>query len=134
MKYLVLMTLPFLLTHAALASDECQDGNFSGLKSGTSYTQLKFYDRFTELFSSPSPAPAAFEDVFRVGSRLCPAVKATYFYHSNSEKQYVMYTTYDDACDGGNTIGLIVNLELYENGQFENSVVATIGDSFVQCK
>jgi len=59
---------------------------------------------------------------------------ATYLKHNKSGKTYVMFTTHDDYCDGGNTQGLIIDMEIYGQRKLEDAVVADIGDSGVYCR
>ncbi|MCO4756284.1 MAG: hypothetical protein KC478_17520, partial [Bacteriovoracaceae bacterium] len=74
-----------------------------------------------------------FSDTFGVAPNLCHDVMATYLKHKASGKTYVMFTTHDDYCDGGNTIGIIVDMKLYSQQKLEEAVVAQIGDSEVYC-
>ena len=47
-----------------------------------------------------------------------------------------MFTTHDDYCDGGNTMGVIVDMDLYKSDgeTMEEAIVADVGDSEVYCR
>src|SRR5690606_7179007 len=102
--------------------------NLNGIKGVDSYRQLQYLNRFELVASVDSAAPAGFEDVFGKSENLCRDVMATYLKHT-SGTLYVMYTTHDDYCDGGNTIGIMLNMSKYSNerSSLKDSVVGTIG-------
>ena len=128
------LTLILTLISLNLFAADCVDSNLNGIEMGTSYDDLQYFTRFELLFESDSAAPAGFSDTFGLDSELCRDVTATYIKHYDGTK-YVMYTTHDDYCDGGNTIGIMVNLTKYadEDSKLEDAIVATIGDSEFYC-
>jgi hypothetical protein len=44
-----------------------------------------------------------------------------------------MFTTHDDYCDGGNTIGIVFDMEIYKQRKLKESIVGEIGDSEFYC-
>lgn len=111
----------------------CADSNFNGIEVGANYTELKYLKRFKQLYSGDSPAPAGIEPLHSEG-HICFATTATYLKHLPSNKTYVMFTTGDDYCDGGNTTGVIVDMEAYVEQRLQESIVADIGDGEVICR
>lgn len=133
MKTLIaLFILSFGVT--AQASDKfanCEDSNFNGLPVGVHFSDLKYRNRFTEVLKVERMlAPGGFE-IFGEGENICRKVHAAYLRHNPSRKLYAVVSTYDDSCDGGNTIGVIIDMDKYEAAQA--SVVAEIGDGEVVC-
>jgi hypothetical protein len=131
-NFIIIFTL--FISYSILAADKCKDLNFKGLELGENYDQLKYHNRFSLLFEADSPAPAGFSDYFGNGPELCFDVMATYLKHNFSGKSYLMYTTHDDYCDGGNTSGVILDMDLYSKHNLENAIVADISDSAVYCR
>jgi hypothetical protein len=131
-KLIILLTL--VMSYSTLAATKCKDKNFKGLEFGENYDQLKYRNRFTLLYEAASPAPAGYSDYFGTAPELCFDVMATYLKHNTSGKTYLMYTTHDDYCDGGNTSGIILDMDLYTQQNLEGSIVADIGDSEVNCR
>lgn len=134
MKKFVEFVAISLMGFTVTAQTSCIDPNFSNLGRAETYNQLQYLKRFTLLFESYSPAPAGFSEVFGEGSELCHEVKATYLRHNASRREYVMFTTHRDYCDGGNTIGIIVDLEYYRGRELQEAIVADISDSWISCR
>lgn len=108
----------------------CKDSNFNGLKAGIHYSELKGRGRFTELFYVPNtPAPAV-SDL----AGLCASVEASYLRHNPSKKMYAVMTSKGD-CDGGTTVGVVIDLDAHElNGHVnQDGIVAEVGDGEVVC-
>ena len=124
------------------ASTECKDKNLNGLGDKIDfYYELKTLDTFEYLGEFESAAPAGIQDTFGSGDNTCREVKATYFKYIDGTN-YAIYTTHDDYCDGGNTIGVMINMSLYQSVfsyrrhgalKIEDSIVAYIGDSEIEC-
>lgn len=133
MKKFVLAFVFIAISSSAFA--DCSDPNLRDMKGVNDYHQLQYLKRFDLIAKVDSAAPAGFEDTFGPSDSLCRDVTATYLKHT-SGTIYVMYTTHDDYCDGGNTIGIMINMDKYSNerSRLEDSVVATIGDSEFYCK
>lgn len=133
MKKLFLALLFIAISSNAFA--DCSDQNLTGMRGVDYYQQLQDLKRFELIAEVWSAAPAGFENTFGTVDNLCRDVKATYLKHE-SGTIYVMYTTHDDYCDGGNTIGIMINMDKYlsERNSLEDSVVATISDSEFICK
>ena len=131
---ILLLALLVLGSFSSFAKDNCTDKNLNGIKIGETYNQLQYHKRFKLLFESDSPAPAGFSDYFGSGSELCHDVKATYLKHNPSGKTYVMFTTHDDYCDGGNTTGIMIDMVLYGKHKLEDAIVGDIGDSEFYCR
>ena len=139
MKTLILAAL--LLSGIAVHADQpktdyknenCKDSNLNGLGVVGDYDKLQFRNRFKLLLKVDSPAPAGIEPL-SFGDQICYYTQATYLKHS-SGKVYVMYTTHDDSCDGGNTQGAMVDIQTYRGEQsIEKAVVAYIGDAQFSC-
>ncbi len=111
--------------------ENCKDANFNGLKADH-YSKIRYHNRFQHLYTGNSPAPAGIEPLVFDGA-ICYATTATYLKHK-SGKIYVMFTTGDDYCDGGNTTGAIVDTELYRDKQsIAESVVGEINDGEPSC-
>jgi hypothetical protein len=111
----------------------CLDSNFNGIEVGLNHSKLQYLNRFQLLYSGASPAPAGLYPL-NVGDYICFDTTATYLKHKPSNKVYVMFTSGSDYCDGGNTGGVIVDLETYVSKKLEESVVAKIGDGEVVCR
>ncbi len=133
MKFLLLSGL-VLLSINSFAEEKCKDSNFNGLYA-EHYSKLQYHSRFKKLFEGDSPAPAGFSEVFGAGDELCRDVTLTVLKHSNSEKTYFMYTTHDDYCDGGNTLGIIIDMEKHSEllTSLKDTIVGEIGDGEFYC-
>lgn len=130
----ILMAAAALLA-STQAFSVCKDKNFEGLEAN-SYGDLRYEAGFENFVSYNSPMPAGlFQDYFDYdGIEICYDVQAHYFSHTASGKDYVMFTTHDDYCDGGNTYGIVVDMELYRHQRMlKDSVVAEVGDSELYC-
>jgi len=119
------------------ATENCKDPNFDNL-IGENYSKLRFHKRFVKYAKFKSPAPAGLFGSFfgdeESNNTICFDMTAHYFTHYITKKNYVMFTTHDDYCDGGNVRGLIVDMEKYRRGKkLKESVVAAIGDGEVGC-
>ena len=132
MKIIALLSL--LVSSAVFANEDCKDKNFNGLELGIEYNKLQYHKRFKKLYEGDSPAPVGYDDFFGDKDSLCKDVMATYLKHYKSDTTYIMYTTHEDYCDGGNTIGIIIDYKKYQSSTFEDAIVAEIGDSGVYCK
>lgn len=123
-----------LVSSLSLASANCKDQNFKGI-AYEDYDELKDYKRFELLYHGDSPAPVGFGELFSNNEEVCWDVRVTFLKHKPSEKVYAMYTTHDDYCDGGNTMGIIIDLKKYDNRSihFSDTVVGEIGDSEFRC-
>lgn len=130
----MLILLSVILSTTAFAGAKCSDKNFVGLEA-ESYDKLQYHNRFVKLFEGDSPAPLGFADTFGPDDSPCRAVMVTYLKHVKTQKVYAMYTTHDDYCDGGNTIGLVIDTEKYSslNNDMKDAVVGEIGDSEFYC-
>lgn len=117
----------------AATKGDCKDPNFDNLGSSSIYNELENLARFSGFHSFPSPAPAGLMGYGANPDSICYDIVATYFTHKASKKDYVMYTTHDDYCDGGNTFGVIIDMHIYNSKKLEDSIVADIGDSDVVC-
>jgi hypothetical protein len=111
----------------------CLDSNFNGIDTELKYSKLQYLKRFQLLYSGPSPAPAGLYPL-NVGDYICFDTTATYLKHKPSNKVYIMFTSGSDYCDGGNTGGVIIDLETYISKKLDESVVANIGDGDVVCR
>ena len=100
---------------------------------GLEYKDVSSHPHFVKLFSSLSPAPSGFTGIFGEGPYLCRDVEATYLMHRESKKKYVIFATQDDYCDGGNTIGVILDLSIYRTKGSEDAIVAYLNDSEIDC-
>jgi hypothetical protein len=134
MKSLILLAVMLMQMVAFAAKDNCADPNLNNMEGVDYYSELQYLTRFTKLFEMSSTAPAGFEDMFGSGNELCRDITATYLKHYDGTI-YVLYTTHDDYCDGGNTIGYMINMTKYEDedSSLAASVVAEIGDSEIYC-
>lgn len=132
---LLLITAILMTSFTAQAAEKftnCKDETFNGLPVGINHTELKYRNRFTEVLKVERMlAPGGFENIFGEGENICRKVHAAYLRHNPSNKLYAMITTYDDSCDGGNTLGAIIDMDEYEASR--PSLVAEIGDSEVVC-
>lgn len=133
MKNLLLSSL-VLLSLNLFADDKCTDSNFNGLDA-ENYYQLQYHSRFKKLFEGEAPAPAGYSSVFGSGDDLCRDVTLTVLKHIKSQKTYFMYTTHEDYCDGGNTIGIIIDMEKHAEllTSLENTIIGEIGDGEFYC-
>jgi len=133
MKNLILTILTFT-SITSFASDDCKDKNLKNIKGVDYYNQLQYLNRFEKVFEVDTTAPAGFDDMFGEGNDICRDVTATYLKHT-SGTIYVMYTTNDDYCDGGNTSGIMINMDKYmdEESKLNDSVVGEISDSDFIC-
>ncbi len=61
----------------------------------------------------------------------CMALKNTYLRDTLTGKQYLMITTHEDYCDGGNTWGYIIDTQAAK--RFEGSIVGEVSDGEVYC-
>lgn len=131
---MMMVSICLTLTFSAFAESNCKDENFNEIGIDY-YSEIDDSGSFKTLFISDSPAPAGYPEVFGEGNSTCRAVKATYIQHIESKKRYVMFTTHDDYCDGGNTIGLVLDLNKYDNegSKFSDAIVGEIGDSEFYC-
>ena len=129
-----LIAIALMVTSLSTFAD-CIDKNLRNMKGVDWYSQLEYLNRFTKVLEIDSPAPAGFEDYFGAGKDICRDTTATYLRHK-SGTMYVMYTTHDDYCDGGNTIGIMINMDTYRNEDInlEKSIVGDIGDSEFYCR
>jgi hypothetical protein len=139
MKAIFTVLVLFLSFSAQAAREKqanCKDANLNGLDVGIKYDELKYHNRFTQLLATPSAAPAGFEEFDWDGNTLCRATSATYLKHKATNKLYIMFTTGDDYCDGGNTLGIMIDQNKYEFGgeNVRDSIVAHIGDSEFVCE
>jgi len=141
----LLLGLIFVMSFASATtatSKSCKDKNLNEVTEKIDYYyELKTLEAFTQLGQFDSAAPAGMGDVFENNGETCREVKATYLKHIDGT-QYVLYTTHEDYCDGGNTIGVMVNMSLYQSVfsfnqhgavSIEDSIVAYIGDSEIEC-
>lgn len=132
MKKLLMIVAVIAAFGASAKTTGCKDKNFNGLEDYTSYDKLQYYKRFSVLYSGDSPPPIGYEDTFGTAGSHCYATNVAFIKHY-SGKVYAMYTTHDDFCDGGNTIGVVIDMDLYGNGETEKAIVAEIGDSELVC-
>lgn len=134
MKKLFLIAFISLFGTMALANSDCKDSNLNDLDFAVNYDEIDKTGKFVKLYSSDSPAPAGYEEIFGDGDTLCHAVEATYYQHKATGKKYVVFSTWDDYCDGGNTIGVMIDMDLYIDQKLEEAAVAEVGDSEMYCK
>ena len=130
-----LTTLAILAISTTLfAADNCKDENLNGLNVDY-YSDLEETGKFEKLYSGDSPAPIGFPNIFGDSDSPCRDVMVTFLKHIESKKVYAMYTTHDDYCDGGNTIGIMVDVKKYQDLdlKMEEAAVAEIGDSEFYC-
>lgn len=128
------------LTFNAFANNICSDTNFSNINFHK-YTDVKNDRHFEHFISFSTVTPGqlfeSFYDLDLDGNEnysvFCTEVEAAYFTHKKSGIKYVMYTTHEDSCDGGNTMGLVVDIEKYSAGKGKESIVAEISDSDFLC-
>ena len=133
MKKIIFLML-FVYSFSTFAEKLCRDSNLNGLEGGESYDKLQYHSRFELLFNGDSPAPAGFSKYFGPDNELCYDVAATYLKHISTGKIYLMYSTHDDYCDGGNTLGIMIDMEIYTQGKREEAIVGDIGDSEFYCR
>lgn len=133
MKNLVIL-ITLLTSFSAFATENCKDSNLNNVEGAIHYDEVKNNKDFTLLFEADSPAPAGFSEYFGTAPELCFDVMATYLKHNKSGKTYLMYTTHDDYCDGGNTTGIVIDMSLHSKQKLEESIVADIGDSEFYCR
>ncbi len=103
----------------------CKDTAFNGLPRGIHFSELKDRGRFAQIYYvANTPAPAGFDIAG------CNSVEASYLRHNPSKKMYAVMTSNGD-CDGGNPVGVVVDLDAHEFNQ--DGLVAEIGDGEVVC-
>ena len=59
-------------------------------------------------------------------------ILTTNFLNTETKQRYVMYTSNEESCDGGNTYGFILNLENYENDG-KNILIGVVTDGDLSC-
>ena len=118
----------------SVAQAECKDPNLNGIKTD-SYEKLQYLKRFEKIADVKTAMPAGFGKIFREDGEVCREMKAIYLKHY-SGKMYIVYATNGDSCDGGNTQGLMIDMDKYTNGTFKlkDTVVGTIFDTYFSCK
>ncbi|MAZ48929.1 MAG: hypothetical protein CME65_10215 [Halobacteriovoraceae bacterium] len=133
MKTIFLSTV-LLSSFTSFAQSNCLDSNFNSVDVDF-FPEDMAESPFVELFSTQSPAPIGFPEMFGDYETPCRDLSVTYVQHKESKKQYAMYRTQDDYCDGGNTIGLVIDLEKYKDLKlsFADSIVGEIGDGEFYC-
>lgn len=132
---LIWLCLIISLSTSALAVEKCRDANLVGLNSEP-FGEIASKKGFRKLFEGSSVAPAGYPDVFGSGETICKAVNVIYVEHIKSKTVYAMFTTHDDYCDGGNTIGIMLDMEKYRStsNTLEEAVVGKIGDGEFYCE
>ena len=133
-KLIVLVCLILSFSTSVFAEKKCKDLNLDGL-SGEHYNDLQNQRRFRKLFQGDSPAPVGYSDIFGEGESACKAVEVTFLEHIQSNKIYAIYTTHDDYCDGGNTLGIVIDTKKYRDLSISTSdaVVGRVGDGEFNC-
>ena len=113
---------------------DCKDSNFNTI-------DVEFFPEdmskslFEELYATQSPAPIGYPDTFGEGDDACRDVSVTYVKHKKSGRQYAIYRTQDDYCDGGNTIGLVIDIKKYQDLDisYADAAVGEISDGEFYC-
>ena len=133
MKFLALLIFVSASASIQAAESKCKDQNFLDMY-GVNHYEIQDTKKFKVLFESDSTAPAGYDEYFNpLGNELCQSITATYIQHISSSKKYVMYTTHEDYCDGGNTLGVIIDLEKYSNQKIDDAIAAEVGDGEIYC-
>lgn len=142
---LLLLTLSIAVSASASVekvNSSCKDSNFDEtyIYDG-GYKRINKYERFSRVNTFYTVTPGQlFESYFDIDldespnySAFCFSVKAHYFTHTASNKEYVMYTTHEDQCDGGNTMGVIVDVAQFKDGKGREAIVAEVRDRAMYC-
>lgn len=140
MKKYILLLICALLSINTFANDKhCSVApDFVKLQQGASYTELdsKLGETLFESAGLPinTELIAAYEgDVeFTMNSEApCMAIKNKYVRDTASGKTYLIVTSHEDYCDGGNVWGYVFDLEGSYKGK--QSIVGEISDGALYC-
>ncbi|MFK8137517.1 MAG: hypothetical protein AB8E15_04065 [Bdellovibrionales bacterium] len=135
MRLLVVMFLS-LVSCGLMAEANCIDSNLNSLEPYVRYNKVAESKDWNLDYEGRGVAPAEYSEFFFVGnvSRYCNDIGVSYLTHIPSGQKYVVYATLDDSCDGGNAIGVMVNLATYKAQGPIKAFVAEIGDTELFCK
>lgn len=128
-----LIVLASLLLGSFSAFSACKDPAFQGIEE-SDYRKVGFHKRFQFVSSGPVAAPKGYPDIFETGDGPCQYVEALVLKHKASGRTYAIYTTHDDSCDGGNTMGIAVDVALQKKKQYQKAIVGHVGDSEFSCE
>ncbi|GEM_PF-6635460 len=133
MKLSIVSTL-ILLSLSVNASYNCSVAP-SFVETSNTYDDLN--ESAVEVLFSGWSAPVntevieAYEGYSMNEEAPCMSLRNTYLKDKNTGKQYLMVTTHDDYCDGGNVYGYIFDVEASKN--FKGAIVAEVNDGDLSC-
>ena len=133
MKLLVIPTL-LLMSLSIGASYNCSVAP-EFVKTSYSYEDLD--EAAVEVLYSGWAAPIntevieAYEGYSMNDDAPCMALRNTYLKDKITGKDYLMVTTHDDYCDGGNVYGYIFDIDASK--KFQGAIVAEVNDGDLSC-
>lgn len=133
MKLSILSTLLFLSFNISAAYDCSVAPSF--VESSNTYDDLD--KSAVEVLFTGWSAPVntevieAYEGYSMNTDAPCMNLMNTYLKDKNTGKQYLMVTTHEDYCDGGNVYGYIFDVEASKN--FKAAIVAEVNDGDLTC-
>ena len=135
MKNLSVFILMLMSVSAQAAPGKCifekLDLDVSTIGESPAFVELKPKEDVRELLDLTPSMKKNFPDDFKI-SECKKSIMDRYYYSITEKKYYIVYTSAEDYCDGGNAYGFIV--ETNKNMKMHLKVVATVADSFINCK